>query len=127
MKILMVDDDADDRYLSLFAFKRLDTNHTLEFINGGQELIEHLITLEGSTDELPDLILLDLNMPEMNGKMVLAQIKARPKLRHLPIAIFSTSNSQKDIDESLVLGAENFIIKPSNLEQLMEVFKKIFA
>lgn len=125
MKIVMADDDADDRYLSLFAFKRLKTTHTLEFVTDGQELINYLTSREDSKSELPDLILLDLNMPKRNGKETLLEIKSNPKLKHLPVIIFSTSNLPKDMDDTFGLGAENYVVKPSNLNKLMEAFHKI--
>ncbi len=121
----MADDDADDRYLSLFAFKRLKTTHTLEFVTDGQELINYLTSREDSKSELPDLILLDLNMPKRNGKETLLEIKSNPKLKHLPVIIFSTSNLPKDMDDTFGLGAENYVVKPSNLNKLMEAFHKI--
>ena len=119
----MVDDDADDRHLAKFAFNRLNTSHSLEFLTGGQELIDYL----KSVAKFPDLILLDLNMPGKNGFETLTEIKSNPVLKNLKVIIFSTSNSENDIAQAKKCGAENYFIKPSDLNKLIEIFRKIVS
>ena len=75
MKILMTDDDSDDRLLALFAFKKLNAAHSIDFVVDGQELIDYLIARVDAKSELPDLILLDLNMPRKDGRVALKEIK----------------------------------------------------
>src|ERR1043165_5380175 len=97
MKILMADNDTDDRLLAALAFKNLNLAHSLDFVTNGQELLDHLNALVDSNRRLPNLILLDLNMPKMDGRDALREIKANPKLKHLDVIIFSTSESKADI------------------------------
>ena|SRR5450631_3683939 len=125
MKILMTDDDSDDRLLALFAFKKLNAAHSIDFVANGQELIDYLTSRVDSNSELPDLILLDLNMPKKDGRVALKEIKSNPKLKHLDIIIFSTSTSEKDKKYTLDLGARSYIVKPSNDDELIEIFRKI--
>ena|SRR6478736_3654473 len=125
MKILMTDDDSDDRMMALFAFKKLNAAHSLDFVTNGQELIDYLNLRINSGGELPDLILLDLNMPKKDGREALAEIKSDPRLNKLDIIIFSTSSSQKDRDYTLGLGARKFIIKPTGQNELVKLFREI--
>lgn len=125
MKILMTDDDSDDRLLALLAFKKLNAAHSIDFVTNGEELIEYLNVRVNSGSELPDLILLDLNMPKMDGREALKIVMADPKLRQLDILILSTSTSEKDKQYILGLGARGYIIKPTNQTELIEIFRKI--
>jgi len=123
MKIIMADDDSDDRYLSSIAFKRLKSVHSLDFVFGGQELVDQLRATDPAN--MPDLILLDLNMPGKNGFETLTEIKSDPKLCHLNVTIFSTSNSERDMSTAKEKGADNYIVKPADLTQLIETFGKM--
>ena len=125
MKILMTDDDYDDRLLALIAFKKLNAAHSIDFVTNGQELINYLTSRLDLKRELPDLILLDLNMPLKDGREALQEIKSHPDLKHLDVIIFSTSNSEKDKNLTLGLGALKYIIKPADHVELREVFMQI--
>jgi len=125
MKILMTDDDSDDRLLALFAFKKLNAAHSVDFVTNGLELIGYLNSRLGANSELPDLVLLDLNMPKMDGREALKQIKANPKFDGLEIIIFSTSASEKDKAFVLSQGVTSYIVKPTNHLELIEIFRKI--
>jgi two-component system, response regulator len=125
MKILMTDDDSDDRLLALLAFKKLNAAHTMDFVTHGQELLDYLSSRVDSPRELPDLILLDLNMPRKDGREALKEIKAHPKLKQLDVIIFSTSFSEKDKKYALDLGARDFIVKPSNQDDLTDILRNI--
>jgi CheY-like chemotaxis protein len=125
MKILMTDDDSDDRLLALLEFKKLNAAHSIDFVTDGVELIEYLNARIAKNRELPDLILLDLNMPRKDGREALREIKSNPKLKQLDIIIFSTSTSEADKKYTLDLGAKSYIVKPNNQEQLTEIFSKI--
>jgi CheY-like chemotaxis protein len=125
MKILMTDDDSDDRLLALLEFKKLNAAHSIDFVTDGVELIEYLNSRIKKNRELPDLILLDLNMPRKDGREALKEIKSNPKLKQLDIIIFSTSTSEQDKKYTLDLGAKSYIVKPTNQEQLTEIFRKI--
>lgn len=125
MKILMTDDDYDDRLLALFTFKELNVAHSIDFVTNGQELIDYLITRLNLNRELPDLILLDLNMPKKDGREALQEIKDHPKLKHLDVIIFSTSSSPQDKEYTLKLGARKYIVKPAGQEELKNIFMQI--
>ena len=75
--------------------------------------------------ELPDLILLDLNMPLKDGRQALREIKAHPRLKGLNVIIFSTSTSEADKRQTLELGAKSFIVKPSRQDELLDTFRTI--
>jgi CheY-like chemotaxis protein len=75
--------------------------------------------------QLPDIILLDINMPRMDGFEVLAQIKAEPALRRIPVVMFTTSDCQDDIDKAYALGACSFITKPCSLEELDTTLRRL--
>lgn len=125
MKILMTDDDYDDRLLALIAFKNLNAANSIDFVTDGLELIDYLLTKLDLKQQLPDLILLDLNMPKKDGRTALREIKGHPKLKHLDVIIFSTSNSQQDKELSLGLGAREYIVKPVDQNELEEIFSQI--
>jgi CheY-like chemotaxis protein len=125
MKIVIADDDPDDRNLASIAFKELKVNHGIDFVTNGQELIDYLILRLNLKMALPDLILLDLNMPKKNGKTALEEIKSNPDLRHLDIIIFSTSASDEDKNHMLDLGAKNYIVKPFGYAELLNIFRNI--
>lgn len=125
MKILMVDDDSDDRLLALVAFKELNMAHSIDFVLDGEELMEYLHSRIETNSELPDLVLLDLNMSKKDGRVALKEIKTDPKLRHLEIIIFSTSTSEKDKKYCLELGAKKYIVKPHEYNELLKVFSNI--
>lgn len=125
MKILMVDDDSDDRLLALVAFKELNMAHSIDFVLDGEELMEYLHSKIETKSELPDLVLLDLNMSKKDGRVALKEIKTDPRLKHLEIIIFSTSTSEKDKKYAMEQGAKKYIVKPHEYNELLEVFSSI--
>lgn len=124
-KIIIADDDPDDRNLASIAFKELNMGHSIDFVTDGQELLDYLTTKVNSNHTLPDVILLDLNMPKKDGRVALKEIKAHPDLKHLNIVVFSTSSAKEDIDYTMGLGARNYIIKPSGYIELVSIFRSI--
>ena len=88
---------------------------------------EALDLLKQVNAEMPDVIFLDLNMPGIDGKKCLAMLKADVKLKEIPVVIYSTSNYHKDIEETYKLGAQKFIIKPSDYTQLCNMFREMFT
>jgi CheY-like chemotaxis protein len=124
--ILVADDDADDKMFISEAFEANEIHCTLQFVGDGMELIEYL-TQTGKylnhTLQLPDIILLDVNMPKKNGKDTLEIIKTHTKIKHIPVVMFSTSNAIDEIKETYKLGANSFITKPTSYDGFLEVFK----
>lgn len=124
-KIIIADDDPDDRNLASIAFKELNMMHSVGFVTDGQELIDCLTAKVNLSLSLPDIILLDLNMPRKDGRLALKEIKSHPGLQHLNIVVFSTSSAKEDIDYTMSLGAKNYIIKPSGYTELLAIFRSI--
>ncbi len=122
--ILLVDDDDDDRYLLQTAFEESETPCRLDYVADGDEIFRYLdkqVQTETSTEHLPDLILLDLNMPRKNGWQVLNELKQSPLFKHIPVVILTTSKSPEHVRKSYSLGASSFISKPSSFSTLVEI------
>ena len=127
--ILMADDDEDDRLLALDALKEGRVLNNLHCVEDGVELLEYL-RREGkfadpATSPRPSLILLDLNMPRMNGREALQHIKADPNLRSIPVVILTTSKEEEDMIRGYDLGAASYITKPVNFEGLVDLMRAI--
>lgn len=122
MHIFLVDDDLDDRLFFEEAIQCLDMNVSLEMFSGGQELIEYF---QDKAKRLPDLLFLDLNMPVVDGMECLEKIRGKDHLKEIIVAIYSTSASEKDIEETFIKGANIYIQKPNNFDQLKKSIKKI--
>jgi CheY-like chemotaxis protein len=121
--ILLIDDDEDDRWLFAEALARTAPGVRCTTVSGGLEAIE---LLSDESKPLPDLIFLDLNMPGMDGKKCLAQIKTNRRLKPIPVVVYSTSNFYRDIEETERLGATRFIMKPTEYSQLCNMFREMF-
>ena len=119
--ILLADDDENDRLLFTDVFQELKINTIIHTVNDGLQLMEYLLK---NKTKLPQLLFLDLNMPFKNGLECLKEIRSNPDLRELSVAIFSTSLSQKDIDETFIQGANIYINKPNSFNELKEVLNK---
>ena len=128
----MADDDPDDRLIIEQIFLDIRNGGTLHFVEDGDELMLYLRQsgryAELASSSLPSLILLDLNMPRKHGLEALAEIKADPDLRGIPVAVWTTSNDERDKVRSRKAGADVFVTKPTNYleiaERLQELIKK---
>ena len=127
--ILMADDDEDDRLLTQDAMKESRVLNQLYFVEDGVALLQYLRREGQYADELaypkPGLILLDLNMPRMDGREALQHIKSDPELRGIPVVILTTSKQEEDMVKGYGLGAASYITKPVNFEGLVELMKAI--
>ncbi|WP_338875943.1 response regulator [Spirosoma sp. SC4-14] len=126
--ILLVDDDEDDRYLTREAFHQHYPASHISFAEDGEDLLDFLTyqgRYSGAVHTLPELILLDLNMPRKDGREALREIKASDQLRHIPIVVLTTSDAKEDIETSYFNGANSFITKPPTFQRLSEVTKAI--
>jgi CheY-like chemotaxis protein len=122
----MADDDEEDCWLATEAFAESGAKADFSCVLNGIELMNHLA--EHSRSEarrLPDLILLDLNMPQKDGREALIEIKAEPALQHIPIIILTTSKEEKDIAFSMKAGAKSFITKPATFDEWVGVMKSL--
>ena len=123
--ILICDDDEDDRLLTRQALEDAHVANTVHFVADGEQLLDYLYQRgeyagETGTAPRPGLILLDLNMPRMDGREALKIIKGDPTLRDIPIVVLSTSNFDQDIVRSYQLGVNSFITKPVTFPGLVE-------
>ena len=122
MRIILADDDESDRINFKEALDEIDIHVLIQTVNDGIELMSYL---QDENNQLPDLLFLDLNMPKMNGKECLKEIRKNLRIKELPIAIYSTSSSEKEIEETFLEGANVYIKKPNNFEVLKQILGKI--
>lgn len=120
----MVDDDEDD--VNFFEQTVKDVNPNVHFsaAGNGQQALDLLRSGNGS---LPDLLFLDLNMPLMDGKQCLKELKADPELSRIPVIIYTTSSQSRDIEETMMNGAVCFITKPSSLKELQSILDTLMG
>jgi len=127
--ILIADDDLDDCYLVEEALCESGLNFNLSFVHDGIELLKYLRQLDSHTGShpvhRPDLILLDLNMPRKDGREALAEVKADPNLRSIPVVVLSISSADEDILQTYDMGGAGFIVKPTNVSDMVEILKVV--
>ena len=121
LNILLCDDDSDDRYFFKEALEGLRLSTHFSAMHDGEQLMR-LLTKE--TNELPNVLFLDLNMPRKNGFECLSEIKLNKKLNQLPVIIFSTSFEQDVVNLLYKNGAQYFIRKPADFSQLQKVIQQ---
>jgi CheY-like chemotaxis protein len=128
---LLVDDLEDNAVLLRVVFERTGWVHPLQYVRDGVEAIDYLRGAGMYSDRtvfpLPALLLLDLNMPRKDGFEVLAWIRGQPALRPLPVYVFSASSLPDDIRRCYALGANAYLVKPGNLDGLMNLAATMLA
>ena len=126
IEILLVEDNPGDVRMAVEALKDCRVSNRLSVVEDG---VEALAFLKGQGSYAgrprPDLILLDLNLPRKDGHEVLAEIKADPELRRIPVVVLTTSESERDVYKAYDLNANCYITKPGGLEQFVTVMKSI--
>ncbi|MDY7094261.1 MAG: response regulator [Acidobacteriota bacterium] len=120
--ILLVEDDRVDAMAVERAFRELDIEDRLEVVADGQEALEHL---ELASDKVPDLILLDLNMPRMSGVEFLFARQSHEVLRRIPVVVMTTSTDEKDRVSSFDLGVAGYIVKPVDYHQFVDEIRSL--
>jgi CheY-like chemotaxis protein len=125
--ILMADDDPDDRLLAAEALRESRVFNDLRFVEDGEQLMDYLRRrgrwADPADSPRPGLVLLDLNMPRMDGREALAEIKADPALRRIPVVVLTTSRAEADVLRSYDLGANSFITKPVTFGGLVDAMR----
>jgi CheY-like chemotaxis protein len=126
IQVLLVDDDPADVRLTIEAMKETKLRTHIDTVGDGVEALAFL-RQQGkyANAQHPDLILLDLNMPRKDGREVLAEIKADPDLRHIPVVVLTTSDDERDVIHSYDIGANSYVTKPVDLLQFLSVVKGI--
>src|SRR5919205_4510910 len=110
--ILLVDDDRDDRAILADAFTDLGTPNSIHFEENGEKALAYVEQCYESNASLPCLVVLDLNMPRMNGTQTLRHLKNDERYKNIPVIIYSTSLNGIEKEECMKLGAYDYIIKP---------------
>ncbi|HEX5417899.1 MAG TPA: response regulator [Chloroflexota bacterium] len=126
VEVLLVEDNPGDVRLTIEALRDGKVRNNLRTVPDGVEALRYL-RREGTyaTATRPDLILLDLNLPKKDGREVLAEIKADPRLRSIPVVVLTTSQADQDILRSYELNASCYITKPVDLDQFLGVVRSI--
>ncbi|MCZ7429739.1 response regulator [Micromonospora sp. WMMA1949] len=126
VRILVVDDDPGDVLMIEEALADSDVDKVIDVVADGQEAMEFL-RREGRHTEAqrPDVILLDLNMPRMDGRQVLGEVKGDESLRTIPIVVLTTSNADTDVVSSYTLQANAYVTKPIDLDDFNDVVRRI--
>ena len=125
LRILLVEDSPSDVRLIREALKDASVPIQITVARDGVEATEHLTQSEYGGAVRPDLVLLDLNLPGKNGKEVLAEVKASPNLKQIPVLVMTSSRSDEDIAEAYSLNANCYITKPSDLQEYVHVIRAI--
>ena len=122
--VIIVDDDDEDVFAIRRAFSKYDDTIQLKHLSDGAKAVDHLLAIQEFRD-LPDLILLDINMPRVNGFETLQALRSSNLTRHLPIIILSTSDSVREIRQAYASGANAHMGKPSSMSRLQEFVRAI--
>ena len=127
--IVMADDDPADVRLTQKALEECQLKNDFRHVSDGRELLDYLKRsgryADPASSPRPGLILLDLNMPGMDGRTALGEIKADHDLRRIPVVILSTSKADEDVLKSYDLGANSFVSKPVTFDGLVEVMRTL--
>jgi CheY-like chemotaxis protein len=127
--ILMADDDEEDCMLAQDALVEAKLANELHIVSDGEQLLQYLRN-EGKFGNIaryqrPGLILLDLNMPKVDGRQALEEIRADEKLKDIPVVVMTTSQAEEDVIRSYAIGANSYITKPVSFEGLVEVMQSL--
>ena len=127
--ILLVDDDEEDLQMAQEALRESRLGNDLRTTHDGEELMDYLLRrgryADAADSPKPGLILLDLNMPKKDGREALAEIKANPDLRKIPVIVLTTSKAEEDIFRTYDLSAASYVTKPVTFEALVEVVRTL--
>jgi CheY-like chemotaxis protein len=123
--ILIGEDDMDDKEIIEEAFFEIDPSVKIHFVNNGKKLLSFLE--EESRDELPSLIVIDYNMPGLNGAEILKSLGANKKVKNIPKVIWSTSGANQYKSDCLALGAYDYLVKPSTIDELKNLLKYMLS
>ncbi|MGQ2984085.1 response regulator [Flavobacterium sp.] len=122
LHIMLADDDEDDRLFFREAFEEVKINYQYTAFNDGEQLMDYL---NKEDNPLPDIIFLDLNMPRKSGLECLKEIRDDERLKKISVAIYSTSSSEQDIEDTFVTGANVYIKKPNDFNMLKKILSDV--
>ena len=117
LNILLVEDNPADTYLTILALQDHELCQDIRVVEHGEQALAFLRKEGGYAEAFrPDLIVLDLNLPRMDGFSLLSTVKLDPVFRTIPVVILSTSSAEKDLTQAYLLGAEHYLVKPNDLQ-----------
>ena len=127
--VLLAEDDPGDQELTRRAFEEGNLNSDLHIVENGEEALDYLKHrgrfADPETSPRPDLILLDLNMPKVDGRQALRLIKSDPELRRISVVILTTSQEEEDVIRSYDLGCNSYISKPMDIDEFVSVIRSL--
>ncbi len=127
--LLLVEDNQDDEALTIRALKKSNVLNEIIVAHDGEEAVDYLLGKgpykDRDTSIMPELIILDLKLPKIDGLEVLRQIRSNEKTKLLPVVILTSSNEEKDLIESYSLGANSYIQKPVDFEQFIKAAEQL--
>jgi len=124
LHLLLTDDNKSEHVFFKHALNYIDASIKLTSMPGGIELMQYL---ENDQNPLPDILFLDVNMPFKNGKECLSAIRANARFKDVAVVMYSTSDAQKDTDDTFALGADLYVRKPTGKEDLSEILNAVLA
>jgi two-component system response regulator len=124
--ILLVEDQPDDELLTIRALKKNNIRNEVKVVRDGAEALDYLFA-RGQYEQrsLPQVILLDLKLPKVDGLEVLRQVRADPRTRPLPVIVLTSSKEERDVVQSYNLGANSYVRKPVDFEQFSEAVRQL--
>lgn len=125
-KIIVVDDDVEDQLIMLDYFKETGMEKFVKFLANGREAIRYL-DQAAENGSLPHLMVLDLNMPILNGTQTLIQVKRDSRFKDIPVIIFSTSENESEKRKCLSMGALEYLVKPTTYDEGVRMIEKFNA
>ena len=127
MEILLIEDNDNDAELTLRALEEYRLSNLVRRLADGQEALDYLFATEaeGDNQRLPQLILLDLKLPRVNGLQVLQAIKADPRTKAIPVVVLTSSTEEPDVQACYQLGVNSYIVKPVEFEKFIESVKNL--
>ena len=127
--VLLAEDDPGDQELTRRAFEEGNLNSDLHIVENGEEALDYLKHrgryADPEASPRPDLILLDLNMPKVDGRQALRLIKSDPELRRISVVILTTSQEEEDVIRSYDLGCNSYISKPMDIDDFISVIRSL--
>lgn len=127
--ILLAEDDPGDQNLTRRALERARVRNEVRIVEDGEETLDYLFRrgqyADAAAAPRPHLLLLDLNMPKLDGRDVLREIRKTPEFRRLPVVVLTTSREEEDIVRSYDLGVNSYISKPLEIEAFFDVIRKL--
>lgn len=128
--LLLVEDNIDDAELTIRHLKKNNMANNLFHVKDGEEAIEFIFSTgryagEGDTMHRPKIVLLDIQMPKVNGIEVLKQMKSDPRTKTIPVVMLTSSKEDPDIEKCYALGANSYIVKPVNFESFADAIKNL--